>query len=150
MEPGLQRGDGRQSVQVIGRDDDQCIHAAFLAGQQGAEIVIGARRIEAEGGGGAPSLGWVLAERAANQLELTVERGGGAVNGADERPLRAAHHPVTDFIHILPLRRRARPSGRLASLRLPSSADGLVVASRSRSRAPVARALRALTAGRGS
>ncbi len=112
MEPGPQGGDGRRGVQMIGGDDHQHIHAAPFARQQCAKIVISAVRGQAKGGGAAPSLRRVPAEGAAHQLELPVQRGGGAMDGADEGALRAADHAVS-YLHgrtwILMLR-KATPS----------------------------------------
>ncbi len=147
VKAGLQGSPRRRGVQMVGRGDHQHIHPAMLVLQQSGEIVVSP---DPEALGRAPPFGRILAESAADQLELAIQSGGGAVDGADEGPLRAAHHAIADFGHSKALKRRARPSGRLASLRLPSSARSLVVAPRSRSRAPFAGTSCLLTAGRGS
>ena len=122
VEAGVERGDRRRRMEMIGGDDREHFHALVL-GQRGLrrqqrfERRIGARGIEAQRLGAPAVAGGVAAERTADQLVIAVERRRHAMHRADESALAAADHAIANsrlcarrhLSHPLPLMRLGPP-----------------------------------------
>ncbi|MDR6162673.1 hypothetical protein QE391_002301 [Pseudomonas fluorescens] len=95
MKTGAQCLPGNRCVQMIGRNDDQQLHALLggqgrLAGEQGLPIVVTALGGQTQRGRGALIVLGVAAERAADQFEASIEAGGLPVGAGDEGTFTAS------------------------------------------------------------